>query len=288
MEVNWPQLEALVAIDDTGTFEAAARQLLLTPSAISQRIRALEAATGGVLVVRSTPCRLTPQGLVLVRLGRQLALLSHEADQALHPGSGRVELSIALNADSLATWFVHVLADAGRWADVTLRLIVDDQDHTAELLRSGTVLGAVTSQPVAVQGCSSEPIGVMRYLPVAAAELVATLGGLDLATAPIVQFDVKDTLQERILRRAGVTESPPTHRVPSSEGFAAAVRVGLGWGAMPVDQLGDDLATGRLVRISDDYEDVPLFWQRWRLDSAALSRLTECIRRHAPRVDRPT
>src|ERR1700675_1906677 len=104
MDLNPGQIEALVAIADHGSFEAAARRLHITPSAISQRIRALEAAAGQVLISRGTPCRPTPHGEWLVRVGRQTRLLHDEASQAL-TAAGAVELPVAVNADSLAVWF---------------------------------------------------------------------------------------------------------------------------------------------------------------------------------------
>src|SRR6516165_5841532 len=114
VDINPGQLDALVAIADRGSFEAAAQQLHITPSAVSQRIRALEAAAGQVLVSRGTPCRPTPHGERLVRLGRQTRLLYDETSQALTSVTA-VELPVAVNADSLATWFRDVLAEAATW-----------------------------------------------------------------------------------------------------------------------------------------------------------------------------
>ena len=172
MEFVPSQLAALVAIADHGTFEAAARDLHVTPSAISQRIRALESAVGRVVVQRTTPCRPTADGRVLLRLARQVQLLHDEVGDALaHGRAVNVDLPVAVNADSLATWFRDVLAEAGGWADVALRLHVEDQAFSADLLRSGDALGAVTSEPSAVQGCSVERLGTLRYVPAAAPAL---------------------------------------------------------------------------------------------------------------------
>ena len=131
MDLPAPQLAALVAVVDRGTFEAAARELHVTASAVSQRIRALESAVGQVLVRRASPCTATPAGATLVRLGRAQALLQAEARTALEPDEGRrTELGLAVNADSLATWFRDVLAEAATWDDTVLRLEVEDQAST--------------------------------------------------------------------------------------------------------------------------------------------------------------
>jgi len=274
------QLAALVAIIDHGTFEAAARHLHVTTSAISQRIRALESAAGQVLVRRATPCTATEAGAALVRLARQTALLY---DDLRAGASGEVvDLRVAVNADSLATWFRPVLDEVARWDGAALRLEVDDQAYSADLLRRGDVLGAVTSDPVAVQGCAVEPLGVLRYRPAAApayAERWRTGRGYDWARMPAVVFDDKDALQHDLLTARGLGPPPVVHRVPTSADFHEAVRRGLGWGLLPLPQLDPDLAEGRLVALgARAHVDVALFWQRWRLESPSLTRLTASVR----------
>jgi LysR family transcriptional regulator (chromosome initiation inhibitor) len=293
VDLNPGQLDALVAIADHGSFEAAARQLHITPSAVSQRIRALEAMAGQVLVSRGTPCRPTPQGEWLVRLGRQTRLLYDEASQALTAVT-TVELPVAVNADSLATWFRDVLAEAAAWDATAIWLHVEDQAYSQKLLRSGDVLAAVTSDPDAVQGCSVEPLGALRYVPAAApafADRWRREQAPDWAAMPAIVFNDKDELQQELLRRQGVKQSPPVvHRVPSSADFCQAVSTGLGWGMLPEPQARADLASGRLMRLSSEVIDVPLYWQRWRLNSPRLTALTDAVRkaarRHLPRVDK--
>ena len=307
------QLATLVAIVELGSFEAAARQLHLTPSAVSQRIRALESAAGRVLVRRSVPCRPTGAGETLLRLARQTRLLQAEAFEALggHP-STRVELSVAVNADSLDTWFRDVVAEVARWDDVVLRLHVEDQAFSVGLLRGGEALAAVTSDPVVVQGCRREPLGTLRYRPAASPEFAARWrrppaedadGGdrgpgrrldgargdrpaaadYDWDRMPLVVFNEKDDLQHELLRARGATTIAAAHRVPNSAGFHEAVRLGLGWGMLPDVQLDGDLAAGRLVTLTDAHLDVALYWQRWRLDSPLLDRLSETVQTAARR-----
>ena len=281
MDLNPGQLDALVAIADHGSFDAAARQLHITPSAVSQRVRALEATAGQVLISRGTPCRPTPHGEWLVRLGRQTRFLYTEAAQALTTAAA-VELPVAVNADSLASWFRDVLAVATTWAGTSIRLRVEDQGYSQELLRRGDVLAAVTSDPTAVQGCSVDSLGALRYLPAAAPSVAARWrrgAALDWAAMPVVIFNDKDDLQHELLRRHGVEQGPPVvHQVPSTADFYAAIRMGLGWGMLPEAQARADLAAGELVRLSGDVIDIPLHWQRWRLDSPKLAALTAAVR----------
>jgi LysR family transcriptional regulator (chromosome initiation inhibitor) len=76
---------------------------------------------------------------------------------------------------------------------------------------------------------------------------------------------------------------PVVHQVPTSADFLEAVRIGLGWGMLPELQARAGLASGQLVRLSGDVLDVPLFWQRWRLDSPRLTTLTDAVREAAGR-----
>ena len=283
MELQPAQLAALVAIADHGTFEAAARHLHVTPSAVSQRIRALESSVGQVVVRRSTPCEPTDAGRTLLRLARQTQLLYDEVRDALaHGHRDHVDLPVAVNADSLATWFRGVLGEVAGWSDVALRLHVEDQAWSADLLRGGDVLAAVTSDPVAVQGCAIEPLGTLRYVPAATPALVERWRrgrGLDWAAMPLVVFNEKDELQHEVLRSHGVAVPPRTHRVPTSADFLEAVRLGLGWGAVPEPQLAPELESGRLVALTTrGHVDLRLHWQRWRIDSPMLTRLADVVR----------
>ncbi|WP_322937224.1 LysR family transcriptional regulator ArgP [Nocardioides bizhenqiangii] len=280
------QLEALVAIADHGSFEAAARALHVTASAISQRIRALETTAGQVLVSRTTPCRPTEAGSAYVRLGRQTRLLYAEARLEVDDADHVVSLPVAVNADSLATWFRDVLSAAAGWDGVALKVRVEDQAYSAGLLRSGDALAAVTSDPTPVQGCAVEPLGILRYGAAATPGFVERWRrgrSMDWERMPVVVFNEKDALQHDVLAARGVT--PRTvHQVPTSTDFHEAIRRGLGWCLLPEPQLLPDLEAGVLVRLPGrDHVDVPLFWQRWRLDSPALLQLTNAVH-HAARA----
>lgn len=283
--MNLEQLRALTAIVDEGTFEAAADLLRVTPSAVSQRIKALEASVGQVVVQRSVPCVPTEAGVALVQMARQIQLLQADTLHRLGAdANSRTRLPVAVNADSLATWFVPVLREAADWADVLLDLRVEDQDHSSTLLRRGEVLGAITADPSPVHGCSIEPLGRMRYLPVASVTLLERhrmdeRQTLDYATLPMVQYNAKDDLQRQALRTVGIQLQPPAHTVPSFDGFFSAIHAGLGWGMVTEhqwQQLPDDDSLVRLPDLPD--ADVALYWQSWTLRSDRLDRLRSAVR----------
>ncbi|MCR2827590.1 LysR family transcriptional regulator ArgP, partial [Microbacterium sp. zg.Y909] len=269
--------ETLTTVIDEGTLDAAARRLHVTPSAVSQRIKTLEQHMGRVLLVRSKPVRATDAGRAVVRLARQFALLEHDAVRALGGEQAAVtSVPLAVNADSLATWFLPPLARLSRRHPVVFDLHRDDQDFTAGLLESGTVMAAVTSQGAPVAGCAVTALGTLRYEPVATPDFAARwfpdgADGGTLAEAPLVDFDRRDDIQRAWLGRRGVDPGePPRHYVPASHDFASAVTLGLGWAMLPRLQSQRALDAGELVLLGDDAVDVPLYWQQWNLRSPLL------------------
>ncbi|MFE9452872.1 LysR family transcriptional regulator ArgP [Streptomyces sp. NPDC006739] len=286
-ELPLEQVRTLLAVVDEGTFDAAAAALHVTPSAVSQRVKALEQRTGRVLLRRTKPVRPTESGEVLVRFARQLARLERDARGELGmSGAGEpTRVSVAVNADSLATWFLGSLRRVPRRPRLSFELRREDESQTAALLREGLVMAAVTSSPDAVPGCSVRPLGRMRYLPVAEPEFAReyVTGPLPrvLGEAPVVVFDRRDDFQDGFVRRLGDGTGAAgalRHYVPTSEGFVEAVCAGLGWGMVPEAQAAGPLAAGRLVHLAPgQWVDVPLYWQQWKLDSPALAAVAEAV-----------
>lgn len=289
MDLQLDQLRALDAAVSEGTFEAAARRLHVTPSAISQRIRALEDAAGRILVQRTKPVRPTESGLVVLRLARQMRLLAADTARELgttdHDAERPVLVPLAVNADSLDTWVLRALARVPAGV-CSFEIHREDEDHTTRLLRDGTVMAAITSTAEAVQGCTVSRLGAMRYRPMANQQFAHTWfaegpTAKAYGIAPVVMFDHKDELQDRLLRkRSRKPLDPPRHYIPSSSGYADAVRLGLGWGMIPDLQVAErPRARGaELVPVDrDTFIDVPLYWQQWRLESPALRAVAEAI-----------
>ncbi len=291
MRLSADLAETLVVVLDEGSLDAAARRLHVTPSAVSQRIKALEEQVGRVLLVRSKPVRPTDAAHAIVRYARQLSLLEHDAIVELGGADQtRVSVPLAVNADSLATWFLAPLARLTHRHPLVFDLHRDDQDFTAGLLESGTVMGAVTSRAEPVSGCVVSALGVLRYEAVATPAYVAAwLGGADIAealtAAPLIDFDRRDDLQRQWLAARAVDPSgPPRHFVPASHDFATAVRLGLGWALLPRMQSQAALDAGELVLLGGPPVDVPLYWQQWNLRSPLLEAVAEEIVTEGRRV----
>ncbi|MCY0942039.1 MULTISPECIES: LysR family transcriptional regulator ArgP [Streptomyces] len=287
-ELPLDQVRTLLAVVDEGTFDAAAAVLHVTPSAVSQRVKALEQRTGRVLLMRTKPVRATESGEVVVRFARQLSRLERDAraELGMSDGAGPVRLPIAVNADSLATWFLPALARVPQDPPVCFELYREDESHTTALLREGQVMAAVTSSPDPVAGCTVRRLGRARYLPAAspgfaARYLTGTLKR-DLREAPTIAFDRRDDLQDAFVRSltgdATSGAGPVRHYMPTSEGFRDAVVAGLGWGMVPETQARPLVRTGQLVLLAPRRPmDLPLYWQQWKLDSPVLSMVAEVI-----------
>jgi LysR family transcriptional regulator (chromosome initiation inhibitor) len=283
------QLSTLRSLLEEGTFERTARRLHITASAVSQRVKAMEQASGRVLVQRTTPVALTDAGAVVLRYARQVELLEADTLRALRddgPVGRAVPMALAVNADSLATWFLGALAEVADLHELSFHLHREDQEHTLSLLRSGAVMAAVTSSRETIQGCVTEPLGRMRYHAVATPAFVrrrlgAGLAGL--AEAPVVTFDHNDDLQDAFLRgQGGQPASGSRHVIPASNDFARAVLLGLGWGVLPEQQCLAEIADGRLVHLAKEHPvDVPLYWQRWNLSSPLLDAVSAAVRERA-------
>ena len=279
VDLDLAQLRALEATVTAGTLDGAARALHVTPSAISQRLKALETATGRVLLVRSRPVRVTESGQAVLRLARQVALLTADATRELAADGEHdaVTLPIAVNADSMATWVLPALAPLA--GELAFDLHREDQEHTAALLRDGRVMAAVTADAEPVPGCTVTRLGSMRYRPMATAAFAGRwfadgVHPAALGRAPVVVFDRRDDLQHRYLRQRGVGAVPPVHHVPASADYVSAVRLGLGWGMVPAQQE----PAGELVALDPDGAvDVVLYWQQWRLRSPSLDRVAAAV-----------
>jgi LysR family transcriptional regulator, chromosome initiation inhibitor len=285
-------LECLAAIVEEGGFERAAQRLSITQSAVSQRLRALEAQVGTVLIVRSRPLKPTSAGQLLLKHTKQMRLLRADLERDLKElapsstGGGREEerISIAINADSIATWALPALNELARQG-LPMEIIADDQDFTQEWLREGQVLGCVTTLKQALRGCKVVPLGAMQYVAVAQAQFAQErfpkgLGPHNFREVPFVAFNRKDDMQSEFVGKAFGLKRVALNQlfVPSSEGQVRAVLAGWGVSIVPELLARGLLEQGALVNIAPAHVlPIQLYWHCWNLESEVLDALTAAL-----------
>jgi len=280
-------LATFAAVLQSGSFEAAAGRLHVTQSAVSQRIKALEDALGTTLVRRTRPATPTDAGRRLLAHAETLGLLERELARDLAGlGTLATPVRLAVTADSLATWVLPALATVG---GLLYDLVIDDQDHSADLLRAGEVAAAITASARPVPGCDAVPLGRLRYIAFAAPGFVEThfAQGVTpeaLAAAPALTFNRKDRLQRAWAEAATGARVPlVTHYLGSTHGITEAACGGLGWAVNPDSLIAPLIAAGRLVDLNPAIRiDTPLYWQVPRQNAAALAEVTRALRRAAP------
>jgi LysR family transcriptional regulator (chromosome initiation inhibitor) len=281
MNIDPRRSEAFMAAVDGGSLESAASRLNITPSAVSQRIAALEQEMGTPLLVRTRPCRPTAPGMRLLQFLRRRALLEQEYLAELDEDAGPVRVALAVNNDTLATWLLPLLTPVLIEEELLVEFVLDNQGHTFALLEQGQAVACISTEPEPMRGCTVSPLGLMRYQMVAAPGFARRWfpDGLQREAArraPVMVFDRKDTLQTQfLLQHLGLPDGAyPFHYVPASEPYAQAIRLGLGYGMLPLEQCAEMLASGELVDLAPAlHVDVPLYWHAWRIQPARLERM---------------
>ena len=286
-------LERLAAIVEEDGFERAAVRLSITQSAVSQRLRTLESQVGTVLLVRTRPLRLTSAGQLLLKHTKMLRLIRADLERDLHEfapnaSSGSREesrISIAINADSIATWALPALDGLARQG-LPIEIIADDQDFTHERLREGQVLGCVTTLKAALRGCKVSSLGYMNYVAVATPELALQkladqlLGKHNFRRLPFIVFNRKDDMAGEFVSKAFGLKSVQLEKVfvPSSEGQVRALRASWGAAVLPQLLVQADIDAGRLVNLCPTYAlPIALFWHCWNLQSEVLDALSRAL-----------
>ncbi len=285
--LDYPALHAVSAVVQTGSFEKAAGVLSVTPSAVSQRVKQLEERLGVVLIERASPCRATEQGEWLCRhmenVGKLEGELFEHLPALIDPAKPRqrTTLHIATNADSLGTWFLSAASNFAKRSQYLLNIAVDDQDHTAEWLRRGRVIAAVTSLEKPITGCRRISLGALRYHATASPDFMARYFAEGVTReaikdAPALTFNQKDKLQSQWLRQTFGDDLPyPTHWLPSTQSFVEASLSGMGWGMNPIQLVQGHIEAGRLVELVPDTSlAVPIYWQINRYAAGRLEALT--------------
>lgn len=287
--LDYKLLEALTAVIETGGFEKAGQTLGLSQSAISQRIRLLEARLGQPVLVRTGIPTLTPLGQRLLNHCQQVQLLEQDLRRRVPAlGAERNRLRIAINADSIATWWTEAIGDFAVQNDLLLELVIEDQDIGLQRMRDGDVAACLCSGERPVQGARVVPLGTMVYRGLASPAYMQRFfpEGMTheaITRAPAVIFGPNDKLHTRFLSGLNYHEPFPFHLCPSSEGFVRFAEAGLGYGVIPEIQVAEPMADGRLLDVAPQAAlNVPLYWHYWRHGGELLDEMTRILAQRVP------
>ena len=287
--VDYDSIAILAAVVREGSFEAAAKSMNVSQSAVSQRIKQLEEKVGVVLVARGRPCLPTEAALHFCSHLDQVVLLQQELAGRMRNLIGGEDaqaatIRIGVNNDSLATWFPSLIKRATQELGVRFDILPDDQEHTEGSLKSGDALAVITTLEPPVQGCRRISLGSMDYIAVASPELLQRefSKGVSLATlhdSTCIAFDRKDTIQDQWMTQCfGGTVPVSTHFVPSYEGYLACCLKGVGWGLVPRIAGAPYIKKGQLMELSAGQEvRVSLHWQASMQSSEILKRLGDMV-----------
>ena len=273
--LDYRLLQALAAVTAQGGFEKAAVQLHLTQSAVSRRIKQLEAILGQPVLQRCTPPRPTLAGQRLLNHLQQV----RQMEAALGLADQEVQLlRLATNADSLATWLPQALVLPDQ-PQLCFDLVVEDQSVSLKRMKQGDVMACICDSPQPLNGGAVMPLGALRYRAVASPDFIRRyqlqpLTAKALAQAPCLVFSADDALQHRFLQDIVGISPSHVHLCPSSEGFLKAVLAGLGFGLLPELQMQTHFANGDLIDLAPGYFlDTPLYWHHWQTESPLLQQL---------------
>jgi len=291
------QLQALAAVVEHGSFGAAAQALSVTVAAVSLRIKSLEAALGMRLLVRGKQVHPTPAGQTLLTHIKQVQLMEADVVASLAPstlsnagGPAWQSLPVAINADSAASWFLPGVAPLLRKHHLLLDVVIDDQDHTHDALKSGEVVGCVSTLAQPMRGCEAVPLGIMRYRGVATEAVAQScrtaqgrLSTHKLLATPAVIFNRKDALQDVFLEQLLGLQGAryPRHFMPALDAFETAIEQGLGWGMVPELHLQKRSGMPLVDVVPHATVDVPLYWHHWAREPLSAQRLTTAIKQAA-------
>ncbi|WP_228877476.1 HTH-type transcriptional regulator ArgP [Paraburkholderia saeva] len=285
------QLEAFAAVVEMRHFGEAAAVLNVTRGAVSQRLKALEEALGSPLVVREGNVP-TPAGEALLRHILLLKVLEADTLQHIRPTqTQRPRIAIAVNADSLATWFEEIAWEISK-RNVALELIVDDQDHTLPCLSRGEAMGCVSTSSEPPTGFLAESIGAMDYECVANVQFARQyfpqgLGLHNVLAAPAVLYNRKDGLHGLFLERLldFKIKNFAAHYFPSPSALLAAIENGVGYGLVPCVQAQPSIDLGKLVSLAPAHKiSVELYWHHWETAPSNAQAINDLVIRHARRV----
>lgn len=287
LSLDYKLLAALSAIIEAQSFDIAAKSLFISQSAISQRIKLLEEKIGQPVMIRSQPIELTLIGEQLLNHYKNIQQLENELLPEILPNNPikPIKVSLAVNADSIATWFIKALTPFLKVNRVELNLLLVPEDRTLEKLRTGEALGAVSVEEKPLKGFRSVKLGVMKYCLVASKNFYDEyfsegVTQQSLKMAPAVSYDHKDNMHIHFIEKHFNLPANEyyCHSVGSSEAFVELAKQGVAYCLVPELQIEKELASGDLVKLCPDKQLlISLYWHSWILVKGINKKLSQEI-----------
>ncbi|WP_163557099.1 LysR substrate-binding domain-containing protein [Halomonas sp. NO4] len=271
LETKW--LEDFVALANTRSFSASARQRHVTQPAFSRRIRSLEQAVGVTLVDRSTtPVNLTPEGQLFLVTARNLVEQLNECLGHLRGLSMAREALDIVAAHSLALsfypqWISRLQEGLG---ELPTRLVAMNVGEAIHVLREGNcdLMLAYHDQYATMQLDAevfpSFSIGQVKMVPVSlpddrgaprySLESQVPIPYLAYTQGAFLGRSVRMLLKNDPLRLRLRT----VYETAMAEGLKGMVLQGVGLAWIPDFCIREELNSGRLVRAGGEQWDVPL------------------------------
>lgn len=291
-QLDYRALAVLDAVASHGSFDKAALALGISQSAVSQRIKALEDSSGRLLIIRGQPALPTGLGQRLITHFRHVQLMEASLDIDLGRQTSLPEVSIALDSDSLAGWFSACLPALLSPPRCQLDVRVAASDLALQLLREGSVFGAVaasasTPAPAGQAGTTaSQALGQMVYVCVATPAFAGHWfgDGLSVPAARLAAAVVGERalLASFLDQELGLEGPFPHHTIAAAATRQACIEGGMAYGLLPQPQAAPALADRRLVDLAPGCVlQVPLSWHAWNLDTPFSKLLSEQVVRSA-------
>lgn len=287
--LDYRGIEALYTVQDLQSFEAAAQKLHITQSAVSQRIKGLETFYGKPVITRVLPYRPTELGKQLIGHFTRICLLEEDLEKQIGKTAVTPRISIALNRDSLETWFLDLVKETEVFKNISLEIIADDQELTLDYLKNGLVSACLSTSEKEIQGGRVHFLGNMEYVLVASPKFAKKYfsegnSKKNLRNAPALKFDQNDRLHERYLEKFFNLDGKELnyHIVPSVAGFRKFALLGYGYALIPKIDIIVELKEKQLVQLyKDKIWDVPLYWHYWAVESKFYQKFNADVIQHA-------
>jgi len=202
--LDYTQIEALLAVENEGSFVDAGKVLGMSAIGVARRIEKLEKRLGAKLLHRK-PTRTSKAGAVLCNYAREIIsrenlFVSEQRQQGLQPFEVSPSLKIAVDHHSLNCWFQKVLeSHIGSNEGHSYDVMISDQDHSLDLMKSGKIIAAITSEKDPIHGFKSYHLGTMEFVPVASPLFKQRyfcdgVTAQTISLAPALRYDSNDAL----------------------------------------------------------------------------------------------